>query len=242
MHWLSGMLVLVLSLPVAAQSLDYQVEGETYQGYFVSSANDAPLVLLVHDWDGLTVYEKHRADMLKELGYAVFAVDLFGKDIRPTEVKDKQQHTGELYKDRQKMRQLMQAALTEAGNQGANTNKTVVLGYCFGGAVALEMARSGAAMQGFVSFHGGLNTPAGQDYSQTDGEVLVFHGTADQMIKMTEFADLADQLEQHQVAHEMISYGGADHAFTVFDGERYDAVADSRSWQRFTDFLASKLK
>lgn len=242
MHWLSGMLVLVLSLPVAAQSLDYQVEGETYQGYFVSPANDAPLVLLVHDWDGLTVYEKHRADMLKELGYAVFAVDLFGKDIRPTEVKDKQQHTGELYKDRQKMRQLMQAALTEAGNQGANTNKTVVLGYCFGGAVALEMARSGTAMQGFVSFHGGLNTPAGQDYSQTDGEVLVFHGTADQMIKMTEFADLADQLEQHQVAHEMISYGGADHAFTVFGGERYDAVADSRSWQRFTDFLASKLK
>ena len=242
MHWLSGMLVLVLSLPVAAQSLDYQVEGETYQGYFVSPANDAPLVLLVHDWDGLTVYEKHRADMLKELGYAVFAVDLFGKDIRPTEVKDKQQHTGELYKDRQKMRQLMQAALTEAGNQGANINKTVVLGYCFGGAVALEMARSGTAMQGFVSFHGGLNTPAGQDYSQTDGEVLVFHGTADQMIKMTEFADLADQLEQHQVAHEMISYGGADHAFTVFGGERYDAVADSRSWQRFTDFLASKLK
>lgn len=242
MHWLSGILVLALSLPVAAQSLDYQVGGETYQGYFVSSANDAPLVLLVHDWDGLTLYEKHRADMLKELGYAVFAVDLFGKGIRPTEVKDKQQHTGELYKDRQKMRQLMQAALTEAGNQGANTNKTVVLGYCFGGSVALEMARSGTVMQGFVSFHGGLNTPAGQDYSQTDGEVLVFHGTADQMIKMTEFADLADQLEQHQVTHEMISYGGADHAFTVFDGERYDAVADSRSWQRFIDFLASKQK
>ena len=242
MHWLSGIFGLVLSLPLAAQSLDYQVGAETYQGYFVSAANDAPLVLLVHDWDGLTAYEKHRADMLKELGYAVFAVDMFGKDIRPTAVKDKQQHTGELYQDRQKMRQLMQAALTEAGKRGANTNKTVVLGYCFGGAMALEMARSGAEMQGFVSFHGGLSTPPGQDYSQTDGEVLVFHGTADQMIKMTEFADLAVQLEQHQVAHEMISYGGADHAFTVFDGARYDAVADSRSWQRFTDFLASKLK
>lgn len=242
MLWLTGILALVLTLPVAAEFLDYKVENKTYQGYFVSPGDNTPLVLLVHDWDGLTAYEKHRADMLKELGYAVFAVDLFGKDIRPTEVKDKQQRTGELYKDRKKMRQLVQAALTEAGKQGANTNKIVVLGYCFGGAVALEMARSGAAMRGFVSFHGGLSTPAGQDYSQTDGEVLVFHGTADQMIKMTEFADLAVQLEQHQVAHEMISYGGADHAFTVFDGGRHDAVADSRSWQRFTDFLASKLK
>lgn len=59
---------------------------------------------------------------------------------------------------------------------------------------------------------------------------------------MTKFAGLAEQLERYQVAHEMISYGGADYAFTVFDGARYDAVADSLSWQRFTDFLASKLK
>ncbi len=242
MRWTASLLMLILSLPLAAQQIDYQVAGETYQGYFVSPADNAPLVLLVHDWDGLTAYEKHRANMIKELGYAVFAADLFGKDIRPTEVKDKQQHTGELYQDRQKMRQLMQAALTEAGKQGADITNMVVLGYCFGGAVALEMARSGVAMQGFVSFHGGLSTPKGQDYSQTEGEVLVFHGTADQMISMNDFADLAVQLEQHQVAHEMISYGGADHAFTVFTGERYDAIADSRSWQRFVDFLASKLK
>ncbi|MDT8310505.1 MAG: hypothetical protein RQ732_03570 [Methylophaga sp.] len=60
---------------MAAQSLDYQVGGETYQGYFISQGDDAPLVLLVHDWDGLTAYEKHRADMLKALGYAVFSVD-----------------------------------------------------------------------------------------------------------------------------------------------------------------------
>ncbi|MDT8310506.1 MAG: dienelactone hydrolase family protein [Methylophaga sp.] len=119
---------------------------------------------------------------------------------------------------------------------------TAVLGYCFGGTVALEIVRSGLAMQGFVSFHGGLSMPEGQDYSKTDGEVLVFHGAADQMIKMTAFADLANQLAQHHVDHEMINYGGADHAFTVFNGKRYDAVADSRYWQRFSNFQASKLK
>ena len=70
----------------------------------------------------------------------------------------------------------------------------------------------------------------------------MLHGAADQMISMADFANLAAQLEQHQVANEMISYGGADHAFTVFGGERYDATADARSWQRLTDFLATKLK
>ena len=242
MRWTASLLMLLLSLPLAAQQVDYQVAGETYQGYFVSPVDNAPLVLLVHDWDGLTEYEQQRADMLQDLGYAVFAADLFGKGIRPTEVKDKQQHTGELYQDRQKMRDLMLAAINEAGKLGADTDNAVIIGYCFGGAAALEMARSGTAMHGFVSFHGGLSTPQGQDYSQTQGEVLVLHGAADQMISMADFANLAAQLEQHQVTNEMISYGGADHAFTVFGGERYDAAADAKSWQRLTDFLATKLK
>lgn len=241
MRWTASLLILLLSLPLAAQPVDYQVAGETYQGYFASAADHAPLVLLVHDWDGLTEYEQQRADMLAKQGYAVFAADLFGKAIRPTEVKDKQQHTGELYQNRQKMRDLMHAAFDQAGKLGADTENTIIVGYCFGGAVALEMARSGAAMDGFVSFHGGLSTPDGQDYSQTQGEVLVLHGAADQMISMDDFADLAKQLEQHQVTNEMISYGGADHAFTVFGGERYDAAVDSKSWQRLTDFLATKL-
>lgn len=242
MRWTASLVMLLLSLPLAAQQVDYQVAGETYQGYFVSPTDNAPLVLLVHDWDGLTEYEQQRADMLQDLGYAVFAADLFGKGIRPTEVKDKQQHTGELYQDRQKMRDLMLAAINEAGKLGADTDNAVIIGYCFGGAAALEMARSGTAMHGFVSFHGGLSTPQGQDYSQTQGEVLVLHGAADQMISMADFANLAAQLEQHQVANEMISYGAADHAFTVFGGERYDAAADAKSWQRLTDFLATKLK
>lgn len=242
MRWTASLLMLLLSLPLAAQQVDYQVAGETYQGYFVSPNDNAPLVLLVHDWDGLTEYEQQRADMLQYLGYAVFAADLFGKGIRPTEVKDKQQHTGELYQDRQKMRDLMLAAINEAGKLGAETDNAVIIGYCFGGSAALEMARSGTAMHGFVSFHGGLSTPQGQDYSQTQGEVLVLHGAADQMISMADFANLAEQLEQHQVTNEMISYGGADHAFTVFGGERYDAAANAKSWQRLTDFLATKLK
>ena len=105
--------------------------------------------------------------MLAELGYAVFAADLFGKGVRPTEVKDKRQHTGELYKDRAKMRNLLKGALSTAKAQGGNDNNAVAMGYCFGGAAVLEMARSGANLKGFATFHGGLKTPDGQDYQST---------------------------------------------------------------------------
>ena len=77
-----------LSFTVAAENIDYQVNGDTYQGFYVTPAEKAPLVLLIHDWDGLTDYEIKRAKMLAEEGYAVFAADLFGKGIRPTQDND----------------------------------------------------------------------------------------------------------------------------------------------------------
>ena len=222
--------------------VDYQVNGEPYEGYYISPAPGASLVLLIHDWDGLTDYEVKRAGMLAELGYAVFAADLFGKGVRPTEVEDKRQHTGELYKDRAKMRALIQGALDTAKVQGGNVDKAVVMGYCFGGAAVLEYARSGAYMNGFVTFHGGLSTPEGQNYSTAKGKFLVLHGTADSSITMADFAGLANELEQHGVAHEMITYGGAPHAFTVFGQDSYREDADRKSWQRFVEYLADTLR
>jgi len=226
----------------AGSAVTYQLDGKSYEGYYVSPSRHAPLVLLIHDWDGLTDYEVKRADMLAQSGYAVFAADLFGAGVRPTEVKDKRQHTGELYKDRAKMRRLMQAALDAAGNQGADVNHAVAAGYCFGGAAVLELARSGAELKGFATFHGGLQTPAGQNYRLTRGEILIMHGAADSAISMDVFAGLAKELESAGVAHEMISYGGAEHGFTVFGENRYQEAADKKSWKRFLAFLAEHLK
>ena len=221
--------------------ITYQSDGKPYEGYYIASEKESPFILLIHDWDGLTDYEIKRAHMLSELGYSVFAVDLFGAGVRPTETKDKRQHTGELYKDRAKMRKLIYAALHTAETKGANIKNAVAMGYCFGGAAVLELARSGADFKGFVTFHGGLATPKGQDYSKTQGEILIMHGTADSAISMEQFAALAKELESNGIAHEMITYGGANHAFTVFGGERYNEKADKNSWQRFTKFLKSKL-
>ena len=138
------------------------------------------------------------------------------------------------------MRTLIYGALHEAKARGANIKNAVAVGYCFGGAVVLELARAGANLKGFVTFHGGLATPEGQDYSKTQGEILVMHGTADSAISMEQFTALAKELESAGVAHEMITYGGADHAFTVFGGERYNEDADKNSWLRFIRFLESK--
>jgi dienelactone hydrolase len=155
----------------------------------------------------------------------------------PRKTKDKRQHTGKLYKDREKMRALMHGALDAAKSKGADFNNVVVMGYCFGGAAVLEMARSGADMKGFVSFHGGLTTPEGHNYENTRGKVMVFHGTADTAISMDDFAQLAKELEESNVSHEMVTYGGAPHAFTEFSSDRYREDADKASWNRFLEFL-----
>ena len=238
-------LLFLLCLPAIgnaeSHTLTYRINGEQFEGYYVSPAPDAPLVVLVHDWDGLTDYEVKRAEMLAELGYAVFAADLYGKGIRPVELADKRSRTTALYEDRPRMRSLLQGALNAAEEQGANVEKAVAMGYCFGGTAVLEWARSGVELKGFVSFHGGLTTPENQDYSKTKASLLILHGTADSSVTMADFADLAVKLEMEGVPHEMITYGGAPHAFTVFGSDRYRKDADEKSWERFTEFLAETL-
>ncbi len=236
-------LFLFASSPLAAgQAVPYTVSGEPFEGYFVSPVAGAPLVLLVHDWDGLTDYEVKRAEMLAKMGYTVFAVDLFGKGIRPAAMEERQKLTGALYSDRARMRALLQGGLAAAKNAGGNVKNAVAMGYCFGGAAILELVRSGADLKGFVAFHGGLETPPGQDYRQAQGKVLILHGTADSSVTMEHFAALAIELEKAGVSHEMITYSGAPHAFTVFGSDRYRKDADEKSWKRFGEFLHETLR
>ncbi|MEJ2038653.1 MAG: dienelactone hydrolase family protein [Desulfosarcinaceae bacterium] len=226
----------------AGAPVAYEVNGKPYEGYAVSPSPDAPLVLLIHDWSGLDDYEIKRAGMLADLGYAVFAADLFGAGVRPAEIEERRRLTGELYKDRARMRELLYGAIAAAKARGLNTANAVAMGYCFGGAAVLELARSGADFKGFVTFHGGLQTPEGQDYASARGKYLILHGTADTSVTMQDFAALANELEARGIPHEMITYSGAPHAFTVFGTDRYRADADKKSWKRFTAFLAETLK
>lgn len=241
-----GLTALTLSQTAAAittKNVTYTVDNQAYEGYYAKADKpNAPFILLIHDWDGLTDYERKRADMLANEGYNVFAADMFGAGIRPTEIEDRKRLTSALYEDRNKMRRLMAGALTAGQKQGNNVRQGVTMGYCFGGTAALELARSGFEQKAFVPFHGNLDAPATQNYDNTVGEILVFHGSADESVPFEDFTALGKTLEATKVPHEMITYSGAPHAFTVFDSDRYDARADERSWKRYLDFLANTYK
>ena len=217
--------------------VNYVVDGNEYEGFYISPSDQAPLVLLVHDWNGLDDYEMTRARMLAEEGHAVFAVDMFGAGVRPDTMEAKREQIVSLYQNREKMRALVFGALDKAQSLGANINNLSLTGYCFGGAVVLEMARAGLDAKGFVTFHGALQTPDHQNYSKTKGSIVVLHGTADTAVTLNQFMALAKELEHHGVVHEMITYGGAPHAFTVFGSPNYHEMADKRSWERYLHFL-----
>jgi dienelactone hydrolase len=223
----------------AGESVDYVVDGETFEGYGAKPAGASKgLVVIIHAWGGLTPYEQKRADMLADLGYDAFALDLYGKGNRPAELDDKKKETARLYADRARMRKLLVAGLDQARRGG--DRPTVVIGYCFGGAAALELARSGQAKNvvGYATFHGGLKTLEGQSYPSTTPPILVLHGGADTSVTMDDVAALSRQLEQAGVEYEIQVYSGAPHGFTNFEGERYQKRADERSWNAFRNFLA----
>lgn len=232
-------------LPVSAfagEAVEYTVKGETFAGYRAEPLGESKgLVLIIHDWDGLTAYEQKRADMVAKLGYEAFAVDLYGKGNRPEETGAKKAETGKLYNDRERMRSLILGGLAEA--RKGRDGRTVVMGYCFGGAAVLELARSGKAanVAGYATFHGGLSTPEGQSYPADTPPLLIAHGGADTAIPMSQVAALSEELEKVGVPYEIQIYSGAPHAFTVFDSDRYRELADAQSWNALTGFLVANL-
>ena len=226
---------------LAGDAVDYSAGDRQFEGYVAKAENPKGSVLLIHDWDGLTDYERQRADMLAELGYDTFAIDLFGKGVRPDTPEGNRAETEKLYSDRDGMRALMAAGVEAARAQGLAD--MVVGGYCFGGAAALEMARQQPdGVLGYAMFHAGLDTPEGQDYSAAKAPMRVYHGGADQGPDMATFAGFVTELEAAGTPYKAEVYAGAPHAFTVFGSERYREEADARSWADFQSFLAERFQ
>ena len=219
--------------------IDYNV-GETKFSAHIEKATTPSkgTVFIIHDWDGLTDYEKSRASMLADLGYDAIAVDLFGVDAKLDNRDDYRKQTGALYRNRTEFRARISAAVDAGKLAGVNADNIVIIGYCFGGAAVLEAARAGIDANGFVSFHGGLGTPEGQDYSQTTAPVLILHGSADPVSGMDDLASLLNQLQAANVPHDAEVYGGARHSFTVPGSRDYDEQAEAKSWDALMRFLS----
>jgi dienelactone hydrolase len=207
-------------------------------------------VLVVHEWTDLGDYAKGRARMLAEMGYVAFAVDIYGKGIRPKTPREAAAESGKHKKDRQLMRARTQAGLDVLRqNPMCDSKRIAAIGHCFGGTCVLELARSGADVAGVVSFHGGLDTPNPADAKQIKGKVLVLHGGDDPHVPPKDVQTFEEEMRAAGVDWQLVAYGGAVHGFTnpasgndKSRGAAYDAKADRRSWETMKVFFSEVLK
>ena len=234
---------------IKTEVIEYKDGDAVLEGFLAyDDANDKPRagVLVVQDWTGVGDYVKGRAKQLAELGYVAFCADIYGKGVHPTDPKECGALAGKFKGDRPVLRSRVKAGLEQlVKNPLVQKGRVAAIGYCFGGTTVLELGRSGADVQGIVSFHGGLGTPTPEDAKNIKGRVLVCHGADDPFVKADEVAAFTDEMVKGAVKFRFVSYGGAVHAFTRPDagsdnskGAAYNAAADKESWTEMKGFFA----
>jgi len=237
---------------IVTKTIDYK-QGDTmlegYLAYDDSISGKRPGVLVVHQWLGLTDYEKHRAEQLAKLGYVAFCADIYGKGVRPKVVSEAGAESTKYKTDRVLLRARVNAGLAELEkNPLVDSKRIAAIGYCFGGTTVLELALSGAAIAGVVSFHGGLDAPSPGDANNIKCKVLVQAGADDPFQNPNDLAAFEKEMRDAKVDWEITFYGGAVHSFTQPDpgfvnpGAHYNEKADRRSWQAMKDFFAEIFK
>lgn len=237
------------ALAHAGSDLAYK-EGKTaLQGYLAGADLDGkrPGVLIVHQWMGLTDYEKGRADQIaKELGYVALAADIYGAGVRATDMKSAGELAGKYKGDRALYQKRVAAGLAELKKQpNVDPSKVAVIGYCFGGMGALDQARLNAKVAGVVSFHGSLEPIKDAAPADIAPKILVLHGADDPWENHDLVSALEKELSADHADYQVTLYGGAVHAFTQpmagddpSKGMAYNAAADKKSWKAMSEFLA----
>jgi dienelactone hydrolase len=234
---------------VHTETVTYKHGDTTLEGFLAypeEGTSRLPGVLVVHDWSGPGAYSQRRAEQLAEAGYVAFAIDMYGKGVRPTTTEEKAKQAGIYRSDRALMRARARAGLDVLlANPRVDTKRVAAIGYCFGGGTALELARSGAPVAGVVSFHGSLDTPNPADAKAIKAKILVCHGADDPYVPVEQVAAFQKEMKDAGVDLQFISYSGAVHAFTQKEagndnskGAAYNEEADQRSWQAMRDFFA----
>ena len=231
---------------LTSDEVDYAVGDTTCRGYLSRPADDErhPGVLVLHDWLGVGDYVRMRADMLARLGYAAFAADLYGVDVRPSPEEAPGVAAG-YYRDQELFRRRIvggyQAMLAQTG---VDQTKTAAIGYCFGGSAALQLARTGADVGGVVSFHGALRSGPEGEAAAISARVLILHGAIDPVVGDEDV--LAVENEFRAVAHldwTLTTYASSMHAFTLPEandpehGAQFNPTAERRSWLAVKNFL-----
>jgi dienelactone hydrolase len=225
--------------------VEYKVDGEGDQAFrgvlaYDDAAKDKrPGVLVCHEWWGCNDYAASRAKQLAQEGFVAFAVDMYGKGNVTTDPKQAGEWAGKLYGSPEALRRRAAAGLRIlADNEHVDATKLAAIGYCMGGTIALELARTGADLKAVVAFHTSTITaknPA--ENTQIKARVLICHGADDTFVKPGEIDTFHDQMREAKIDYQFVAYGGAVHSFTSpnadkanIPGVNYQAAADRRSW------------
>ena len=250
----AGLLWAVPSLAaVQGRDMEYRAaDGTVLKGYLATDAGLAgrrPGVLVVHEWWGHNAYARKRAEMLAALGYTALAVDMYGGGQQAAHPEDAGKFAGAVRKDLPVMRARFLAALELLRAQpDVDPARVAAIGYCFGGGVVLEMARSGLDLKGVASFHGSLGGGSTAQPHVVKARVLVLNGADDKFVPAEQIEAFKKEMEAAGVNYKLVNYPGALHSFTNPDADEYakkfnmpiayNAAADQASWAELQVFFA----
>ena len=221
-----------------------QQELHGYLAYQNENDQPRPAVLIFHDWSGRNDFACKKAEMLANMGYIGFAIDMYGQACLGETNDEKQALMTPLAHDRLLLRDRARAALDALKQRdGVDCNRIAAIGFCFGGLCALDLARSGADMQGAISFHGLLNKPQGLPTLPISAKILVLHGYDDPMVPPEQVHSFCQEMTDAGADWQVHMYGHTKHAFTnplAHDeafGLIYNKQEERRSWLAMTNFL-----
>jgi dienelactone hydrolase len=253
--WLAGVLMMAASLPtfaaVKGEAVEYNADGVTLKGYLAyddAKKEQRPAVLVVHEWWGHNAYARKRADMLAEMGYTALAVDMYGDGKTADHPKDAGAFAGEVLKNKELAKKRFLAAMDLLKqNSTVQKESLAAIGYCFGGATVLNMARMGLDLKGVASFHGMLSTKEPAKAGEIKAKIMVFNGEADAMIPEEQVEAFKSEMKAAKADFEYVGYPNVQHSFTNPDADgvaqkfslplAYDKEADQDSWKKLDNFL-----
>ncbi len=238
-----------LSAEIQTQEIHYLHNNTPLKGYLSwddSIEGKRPGVLVVHEWWGLNDYARERTRMLADLGYVAFAVDMYGKDQITKHPEQANAWMSKITENVDTWQQRAQLGLDQLkGHELVDEEKTAAIGYCFGGATVMQLAYSGADIDGVVSFHGSLPAATPAQYDNINAKILAAHGHADPFVSAEQVGAFKQSLEAAHADWQLLSFGGVKHSFTNpnssiygLDALAYDEDADRRSWQAMQNFFS----
>lgn len=245
-----------MAVAITTREISYQAkDGTTLIGYFASPVSDTPVagVIVAPEWWGRTEYTEQRARELAEHGYAALAIDMYGDKKVTTHVPQASEWMTQTFQNENTIVDRASAGLaTLAAQTEVDASRLAAIGFCYGGKVVLDLARTGAELKAVAIFHAANVAPRKEgDAQNIQAELLVLHGELDSMLSLDAIAAFKQEMHAAQVTHEVIVFEGAKHGFSnTLADERakannvdlgYNAEAERQSLAAMYELLQRKL-